>query len=79
MKPADIRAMNDEGLRRQLVDLQGEWRTLRFQQAVGQLTATARIRQIRKDIARIKTIQTEREIEAELAQAGHEHQTSEAQ
>ncbi|MGH2618546.1 MAG: 50S ribosomal protein L29, partial [Thermomicrobiales bacterium] len=34
---------------------------------VGQLTATARIRQIRKDIARIRTIQTEREIEAELA------------
>jgi ribosomal protein L29 len=31
------------------------------------LTATARTRQIRKDIARIKTIQTEREIEAELA------------
>ena len=37
-----------------------------FQEAVGQLTATARTRQIRKDIARIKTIQTEREI-AELA------------
>ena len=40
---------------------------LRFQEAVGQLTETARIRQIRKDIARIQTIQTEREIEAELA------------
>jgi large subunit ribosomal protein L29 len=70
VKPAEVRAMNDEGLSRQLTDLQAEWRTLRFQQAVGQLTATARIRQIRKDIARIKTIQTEREIEAELAQAG---------
>jgi ribosomal protein L29 len=34
------------------------------------LTATARTRQIRKDIARIKTIQTEREIEAELATLG---------
>jgi large subunit ribosomal protein L29 len=40
---------------------------LRFQEAVGKLTATARIKQIRKDIARIKTIQTEREIEASLA------------
>ena len=67
MKPADIRAMNDAKLVEQLTDLEGEWRTLRFQQAVGQLTNTARIGQIRKDIARIKTVQTEREIEAELA------------
>jgi large subunit ribosomal protein L29 len=40
---------------------------MRFQEAVGKLTATARIRQIRKDIARIKTIQSERLIEAEYA------------
>ena len=44
-------------------ELHAEWRNLRFQEAVGQLTATARIRQIRKDIARIHTIRTEREIE----------------
>lgn len=67
MKPAEIRAMDDEKLERQLADLQSEWRNLRFQEAVGKLTATARIRQIRKDIARIKTIQTEREIEADRA------------
>lgn len=67
MKPAEIRAMNDERLNKEIAELQAEWRTLRFQEAVGQLTATARIRQIRKDIARIRTIQTEREIEAELA------------
>ncbi len=67
MKPAEIRAMDGDRLNRELEDLLSEWRTLRFQEAVGQLTATARIRQIRKDIARIKTIQTEREIEAELA------------
>ena len=67
MKPAEIRAMDDEKLSQQVADLLAEWRTLRFQEAVGQLTATARTRQIRKDIARIKTIQTEREIEAELA------------
>jgi len=67
MKPAEVRAMNEERLNEQLSDLLGEWRALRFQEAVGQLTATARIRQIRKDIARIKTIQTEREIESELA------------
>jgi large subunit ribosomal protein L29 len=67
MKPAEIRAMDDDKLNEQVADLLAEWRSLRFQDAVGQLTATARTRQIRKDIARIKTIQTEREIEAELA------------
>jgi large subunit ribosomal protein L29 len=67
MKPAEIRALDDDKLNEQVADLLAEWRSLRFQQAVGQLTATARTRQIRKDIARIKTIQTEREIEAELA------------
>jgi large subunit ribosomal protein L29 len=67
VKPAEIRAMDDEKLGQELESLLAEWRTLRFQEAVGQLTATARTRQIRKDIARIKTIQTEREIEAELA------------
>jgi large subunit ribosomal protein L29 len=69
VRPAEIRAMSDKRLNDQLDDLRSEWRTLRFQEAVGQLTATARIRQIRKDIARIKTIQTEREIEAELMAA----------
>jgi large subunit ribosomal protein L29 len=67
VKPAEIRAMDDEKLNQQVANLLAEWRSLRFQQAVGQLTATARTRQIRKDIARIKTIQTEREIEVELA------------
>jgi large subunit ribosomal protein L29 len=67
MKPAEIRAMDDAKLNQRVADLLAEWRSLRFQEAVGQLTATARTRQIRKDIARIKTIQTEREIEAELA------------
>jgi large subunit ribosomal protein L29 len=67
MKPAEIRAMDDAKLNERVADLLAEWRSLRFQEAVGQLTATARTRQIRKDFARIKTIQTEREIEAELA------------
>jgi large subunit ribosomal protein L29 len=75
MKPAEVRAMDESRLNHQLDELQAEWRNLRFQQAVGKLTATARIRQIRKDVARIKTIQTERMIEAEyaaLAQSGRE-------
>jgi large subunit ribosomal protein L29 len=67
VKPAEIRAMDEGRLDHQLDELLAEWRNLRFQEAVGKLTATARIRQIRKDIARIKTIQTERLIEAEYA------------
>ncbi len=59
MKAAEIRALNAEQREEQLRDLHAEWRDLRFQEAVGQLTATARTRQIRKDIARILTIQGE--------------------
>ncbi|MEJ7900463.1 MAG: 50S ribosomal protein L29 [Thermomicrobiales bacterium] len=61
MKPAEIRALNAEQIEERLQELHAEWRDLRFQEAVGQLTATARIRQIRKDIARIHTIVGETE------------------
>ncbi len=44
MKAAEIRAFDDARLQKELGELQSEWRTLRFQEAVGQLTATARIR-----------------------------------
>ena len=53
MKPAEVRGMTEAQLDEHLTDLHVEWRTLRFQEAIGQLTATARIGQIRKDIARI--------------------------
>lgn len=59
MKPAEIRSLNAEQREERLQELHTEWRDLRFQEAVGQLTATARTRQIRKDIARILTIQGE--------------------
>ena len=66
MKASEIRGMTDEQMERQLTDLHTEWRNLRFQEAVGQLTATARIGQIRRDIARIHTVRTERDIDAAL-------------
>lgn len=69
MKPADIRAMNEEAREQALRDLYGEWRDLRFQEAVGQLTATGRIGKIRREIARIKTIQGEDERAAAAGQA----------
>jgi large subunit ribosomal protein L29 len=49
--------------------LHDEWRDLRFQEAIGKLTATARVGQIRKDIARIHTIRTERELDEALRAA----------
>jgi large subunit ribosomal protein L29 len=69
MKASEIRALNETQLQEQLSDLHAEWRNLRFQEAIGQLTATARVRQIRKEIARIHTIRTEREIDAALREA----------
>lgn len=59
MKAAEVRALSADEREEKLRELYGEWRDLRFQEAVGQLTATSRIRHIRKDIARVKTIQHE--------------------
>ncbi|ACZ38480.1 50S ribosomal protein L29 [Sphaerobacter thermophilus] len=69
MKPDEIRAMSDAELMQKLDELRSEWRDLRFDEAIGKLTNTARIRQIKRDIARIKTIQTERRIAAEMEKA----------
>lgn len=66
MKASEVRGMSEDQMEQTLTDLHTEWRNLRFQEAVGQLTATARIGQIRRDIARIHTVRTEREIDAAL-------------
>jgi len=60
MKPADIRAKTDDELRGDLDLLGKEIFNLRFQRANGQLENTARVRQARRDIARINTILGER-------------------
>ncbi|MBI1985078.1 MAG: 50S ribosomal protein L29 [Rhodospirillales bacterium] len=60
MKVADVRAKSDDELKEQLMDLRKEAFNLRFQAASGQLENTARVRQVRRDIARIKTVLTER-------------------
>ena len=69
MKATEIRGMDEKQLNGLLAELHGEWQTLRFQDAIGRLTATSRIRQIRKDIARIHTIRTERVMDEALRQA----------
>ena len=60
MKPADVRAKTDDELASELDVLGKEVFNLRFQRANGQLENTARVRQVRRDIARIKTILGER-------------------
>jgi len=56
MKIADIRAMSPDQMDDAIVNLKKERFNLRFQRATGQLENTARLREARRDIARIKTI-----------------------
>jgi large subunit ribosomal protein L29 len=60
--PADLRALDDDELHVRLAETQEELFNLRFQRVTGQLDNTARLRQLRREIARVKTIQREREI-----------------
>jgi large subunit ribosomal protein L29 len=66
VKASEVRAMTDDQLTAMVKELHGEWQTLRFQEAIGRLTATARIGKIRKDIARVHTIRTERVMDAAI-------------
>jgi large subunit ribosomal protein L29 len=59
-KIKDLRVKTDDELEAMIQELRKESFNLRFQQASGQLKNTARKGQVRKEIAKIKTIQTER-------------------
>ncbi|MCK0069490.1 MULTISPECIES: 50S ribosomal protein L29 [Kordiimonas] len=56
MKASELRSKSKDELREELVSLKKEQFNLRFQAASGQLENTARVRQIRRDVARIQTI-----------------------
>jgi len=56
----ELRARSGEQLGLQIVDLRKEQFNLRFQKATGQLENTRRIREVRRSIARIMTVQGER-------------------
>jgi large subunit ribosomal protein L29 len=56
MKPDDVRAMTVDQLDDELLKLKKEQFNLRFQRATGQLENSSRVRVVRRDIARIKTI-----------------------
>ena len=59
-KVEDLRHQTPDQLRDELVKLKKEQFNLRFQRASGQLENTARVRVVRRDIARIRTILTEK-------------------
>lgn len=56
MKIADVRALTPDQLADQLISLKKEQFNLRFQKATGQVEKTHRVDEVRKDIARIKTV-----------------------
>ena len=56
MKVSDIRVMSADQMEDEVLRLKKEQFNLRFQRATGQLENTARVREVRRDIARLKTI-----------------------
>jgi large subunit ribosomal protein L29 len=70
MKPADIRAMSDEQIGLTLKETIKHLFQLRCQSATDRLETPSEIRKARKDVARIKTIQTERQKKAAAGQQG---------
>ncbi len=56
MKAADLKTKSGDELKTELLELKKEALNLRFQKASGQLENTARVRQVRRDIARILTV-----------------------
>ena len=69
MDAAELRNKTPDELRTQLADLKKESFNLRFQQATNQLENTARMRQVRRDTARVKTILNEKAAEAAQSEA----------
>ena len=59
LKAADVRAKTRDELNTLLLDLRKEQFNLRFQRAIGQQEGVARVRQVRRQIARVKTIISE--------------------
>lgn len=67
MKAEEIRELTDDELGRKLSDLKEELFNLRFQMATGQLDNPMQMKAVKKDIARVKTIMRERELQLKRA------------
>jgi large subunit ribosomal protein L29 len=64
MRIDDIRAKSDDQLAAELQQLKREQFNLRFQRATGQLEKPSRVREVRRTIARVQTVQRQRELAA---------------
>lgn len=71
MKPAEIRELSDAQLADKLKEMRAELFNLRFQMATSQLDNTARVKNVKKDIARLLTEQRARQIAAEKTAASN--------
>ena len=60
MKAIELREMTDEELESTYDDMLKDFFNLRLQQSLGQLEKPSRLRQVRRDIARVNTVKTER-------------------
>jgi large subunit ribosomal protein L29 len=69
MNPTDLRKKNETELTEELLGLRREQFNLRMQQATGQLVRPDEYRKVRKNIARIKTVLREQEIQQQKAEA----------
>ncbi|WP_108503172.1 50S ribosomal protein L29 [Paracoccus indicus] len=67
MDAKELRNNTPDQLKDQLVALKKEAFNLRFQQATGQIASTARMREVRRDVARVKTILNQKAAEAAAA------------
>lgn len=65
---ADIRNMSESEIQHALNEAKAEQFNLRFQMEVGQLSNPRRMREVRRDVARYKTVLRERQLAAELVQ-----------
>ena len=65
MKASEMRAMSVQDLSKKLEDLKSELFNLRFQHAINQLETPMKIVEVKKDIARVKTILREMELKAD--------------
>ncbi|MGH9256698.1 MAG: 50S ribosomal protein L29 [Vicinamibacterales bacterium] len=61
MKPMEVRELTTDELRVRVHDLDDQLFRLRIQKSMGQLEAPAKVRQVRRDLARMKTILREKE------------------
>jgi len=70
MKPSEVRALSIDELRQKEMDLRKELFNLKFQLSKGELQSNSRVRAVRKDIAKVLTVITEKEPRAETGKGG---------